>query len=104
MRSTEHVTPLKPLEAMAAGKAVVASNVGGLRELIRDRETGILFPSSNAEALAEVLTELVQNPDLRTALGKRARRYVCQERQWKAVTSGYKRTYDTLLATAKTIA
>ena len=40
MRLTELVTPLKPLEAMAQGKLIVASDVGGHRELIRDGETG----------------------------------------------------------------
>ena len=44
LRLTELVTPLKPLEAMAQERIVVASNVGGHRELIRDRETGYLFP------------------------------------------------------------
>ena len=44
MRVTELVTPLKPLEAMAQERIVVASNVGGHRELVRDRETGYLFP------------------------------------------------------------
>jgi glycogen(starch) synthase len=43
MRLTELVTPLKPLEAMAQGRLLVASDVGGHRELIRDGETGILF-------------------------------------------------------------
>ena len=53
MRPTELVTPLKPLEAMAQERIVVASNVGGHRELIRDRETGYLLPPNKAEALAE---------------------------------------------------
>ena len=43
MRLTELVTPLKPLEAMAQGRLVLASDVGGHRELIRDGETGTLF-------------------------------------------------------------
>src|SRR5260370_35352457 len=44
MRLTELVTPLKPLEAMAQERIVVASSVGGHRELVRDHETGYLFP------------------------------------------------------------
>ena len=44
MRLTELVTPLKPLEAMAQERIVVASDIGGHRELVRDRETGYLFP------------------------------------------------------------
>ena len=52
MRLTELVTPLKPLEAMAQGRMFVASDVGGHRELIRDGETGFLFPAGDAAALA----------------------------------------------------
>ena len=83
MRLTELVTPLKPLEAMAAGKAVIASDVGGLRELIRDRETGILFQAGDPDALAQALVEVAQSADLRSALGQGGRRSVCQEREWK---------------------
>ena len=53
LRLTELVTPLKPLEAMAQERIVAASNVGGHRELIRDRETGYLFPPDDPERLAE---------------------------------------------------
>ena len=52
MRLTELVTPLKPLEAMAQGRLLVASDVGGHRELIRDGETGVLFKAGSADALA----------------------------------------------------
>jgi glycogen(starch) synthase len=52
MRLTELVTPLKPLEAMAQGKLVVASNVGGHRELIEDGVTGTLFPAGDPAAIA----------------------------------------------------
>ncbi len=52
MRLTELVTPLKPLEAMAQGRLLVASDVGGHRELIRDGETGFLFAAGDAGALA----------------------------------------------------
>ena len=48
MRLTELVTPLKPLEAMAQGRLLVASDVGGHRELIRDGETGVLFRAGDA--------------------------------------------------------
>ena len=55
MRLTDLVTPLKPLEAMAMGKALVASDVGGRRELIRHGKTGLLFPAGDSSALAEKL-------------------------------------------------
>jgi glycosyltransferase involved in cell wall biosynthesis len=52
-RLTELTTPLKPLEAMALQRAVVGSDVGGLRELIRDGETGCLVEPENTVALAQ---------------------------------------------------
>ena len=60
MRLTELVTPLKPLEAMAQGKLVVASDVGGHRELMRDRQTGYLFRAGDAGSLAKVILEVVR--------------------------------------------
>ena len=51
MRLTELVTPLKPLEAMAQGRMFVASDVGGHRELVRDGETGFLFPGGRRGCL-----------------------------------------------------
>ena len=53
MRLTELVTPLKPLEAMAQGRLLVASDVGGHKELIRDGETGVLFRAGDAASLAD---------------------------------------------------
>src|SRR6185295_7409878 len=61
MRLTELVTPLKPLEAMAQRKLVVASNVGGHRELIEDGVTGTLFPAGDPQAIADALDGLFAN-------------------------------------------
>ena len=55
MRLTELVTPLKPLEAMAQGRMLVASDVGGHRELIQDRETGFLFKAGDLESLRDTI-------------------------------------------------
>src|SRR5690606_15938434 len=59
MRLTDLVTPLKPLEAMAQGRLVVASDVGGHKELIRDGKTGVLFAAGEAKALAEAVNNLL---------------------------------------------
>ncbi|MEP3914597.1 MAG: TIGR04063 family PEP-CTERM/XrtA system glycosyltransferase [Parasphingorhabdus sp.] len=61
MRLTDLVTPLKPLEAMAQGRLVAASDVGGHRELIKDGVTGTLFPAGDPEKIAEKLTGLLNN-------------------------------------------
>lgn len=96
MRLTELVTPLKPLEAMAQGKLVIASDVGGHRELIRPHETGILFRAGEAKALAEaVVSALAQKSDW-PAILKRARQYVEAERSWKVCAARYLRVYQGL--------
>ena len=63
MRLTELVTPLKPLEAMAQDKIIVASDVGGHRELIRDGETGNLFRAGDLNELAETIARVIRNRD-----------------------------------------
>ncbi len=59
------------LEAMAAGKVVVASRVGGLADLVEDSETGFLVPPGNTAALAAVLAKLLEEKGLRTAFGQK---------------------------------
>jgi glycogen(starch) synthase len=93
MRLTELVTPLKPLEAMAQGKLVVASDVGGHRELIRDGETGILFRAGDGRDLAAAVTGLLQHPERWAVLRTAARRFVEQERSWPAVVARYEEVY-----------
>jgi glycosyltransferase involved in cell wall biosynthesis len=61
------------LEAMAFGKPVIGSNIGGIPEQIEDNDTGILFERGNVDDLTEKLTLLFTNPALRKAMGKRAR-------------------------------
>jgi PEP-CTERM/exosortase A-associated glycosyltransferase len=92
-RLTELVTPLKPLEAMAMGKAVVASDVGGHRELIRDGHTGILFPAGNVSALAEALHRLLNDDVLRKRLEEQSSFWVRQERSWGKTTGIYADIY-----------
>lgn len=92
-RITELTTPLKPLEAMCMGKAVVGSDVGGIAELVRDGETGILFPAGDEEALSGTLARLVGDSDLRRRLGAEARARVIEERDWKKLATRYLDVY-----------
>jgi glycosyltransferase involved in cell wall biosynthesis len=64
---------LTVVEGMAAGTAVIASRVGGIPELIQDGENGLLVPPGDPEALASALRRLLDDPALRTRLGRRAR-------------------------------
>ncbi len=97
MRLTELVTPLKPLEAMAQGRLLVASDVGGHRELIRHGETGLLFQAGSADSLADTLLQVVAKKDLWPHLGRSGRQFVEQERNWTASVGRYRAAYRSVL-------
>ena len=94
LRVTELVTPLKPLEAMAMEKAVIGSNVGGIRELIRDGVTGLLHRSGDVEDLAATIEKLADDPNLRHTLGRQARQWVADQRDWKHIIPHYVPIYE----------
>jgi PEP-CTERM/exosortase A-associated glycosyltransferase len=100
MRLTELVTPLKPLEAMAMGKVLVASNVGGHKELIQDGETGLLFKAGDAHGLAEKIQLILKDRELESTLQKKGRLWVGRHHTWETTTSVYKNIYSSL-GTAK---
>lgn len=79
---TELVAPLKPLEAMAMGKAVIASDVTALAEMIDHERTGLLFAKGEVAALEAGLVRLIADPALRIRLGDSARAWVLAERGW----------------------
>lgn len=93
MRLTELVTPLKPLEAMAQGRLLVASDVGGHRELIRHGQTGMLFKADSADALTRTLLDLLATPRRWKALREAGRQFVEQERNWTTSISRYVAPY-----------
>jgi PEP-CTERM/exosortase A-associated glycosyltransferase len=96
IRLTELVTPLKPLEAMAQGRLVAASDVGGHRELIRPGETGMLFKAGDPAALAASVLDLLRHTGRWLDLKSAARRYVETERNWKASVARYQDVYSRL--------
>ena len=98
MRLTELVTPLKPLEAMAQGRLLVASDVGGHKELIRHGETGMLFQAGNAAALAQAVTDLLEHPDRWPAIRAAGRQFVETERNWTSSVARYVAPYAALTA------
>ena len=93
MRLTELVTPLKPLEAMAQGRLLVASDVGGHRELITDQETGVLFKAGDVDALATKVLGLLSDQPRWPLLRAAARRFVETERNWAVSVDRYRHVY-----------
>ena len=89
--------PLSVLEAMAAGLPVVSTAVGGVPELVRDRETGLLVPSEDAGALAQAMQALVDDPARRQAMGAAARQYAVAHFDIRHTVRGYEQLYESLL-------
>jgi len=100
MRLTELVTPLKPLEAMAQRKIVVASDVGGHKELIRDQENGYLFESGDELSLAAKVLEVLNHQSAWSEIRSNGRQFVETERNWAKSVANYQQVYGHLLVSA----
>lgn len=96
MRLTDLVTPLKPLEAMAQGRLVAASDVGGHLELIQDGKTGILFKAGDPGALADKVIEFISRRESWSGLRAAARDFVETQRSWPASVARYEKIYGSL--------
>lgn len=90
------VTPLKPVEAMALGTPVVASDLPALRELLDDGRAGTLVPPEDPAALAEAVAALVEDPELRRQQTKAAREQVLATRTWARNAEVYRDLYEHL--------
>jgi glycosyltransferase involved in cell wall biosynthesis len=96
-RLTELVTPLKPLEAMAQERIVVASSVGGHRELIRHKETGYLFPPDSPRHLAEGVLTALADRDSWPRIRAQAIEFIDGERSWVHSVERYGAVYHRVL-------
>jgi len=96
-RVTELVTPLKPLEAMAQGKLVIASDVGGHLEMVTPGQNGMLFKSGDPDSLAAACLKLLDRPQDWHALRQNARGYVRAVRSWERNAQIYGQLYRGLL-------
>ena len=76
--------PMSVIEAMAAGLAIITTSVGGIPELIEDGANGFLFSPGDVEALAEKISLLLENENIRTRLGAKARQKARAELDFKA--------------------
>lgn len=82
------------LEASAAGLPVIVSHVGGLPEVVQDRQTGMIVPPNDPEALAVELTRLVENAPLRRQLGERGHQHVLKNYCWDDCVSKVVELYE----------
>lgn len=88
--------PVSILEAMAAGKAVVASNIIGNRDLINSGKTGILCDPNKPEEFISTLSDIIQDSDIRESLGKSAREHVVANHDVKVALECYMQIYKVI--------
>jgi glycosyltransferase involved in cell wall biosynthesis len=91
-------TPMVALEAMALGKPVVATKVGGVPQVVEDHSTGLLVPPHDPDAFAEALLQLASSPELARRLGERGRVRHGERFNVERMVDGYARLFDDVLA------
>ena len=84
-RVTSLVTPLKPFEAMMAGRAVICSDLPALAEIVDDGKTGLLYSVDDIDDLMRKIILLAEDFELRQRLGTAAKNWVDTERTWEVV-------------------
>lgn len=89
--------PRTILEAMASGLPVVASDIRGCREEVVDGQTGLLFPMEDADALAQAIRRLIDEPQLRVAMGAAGQAVANEQYDERLVLDRQMRAFDTLL-------
>ncbi len=97
-REANLVTPLKPLEIMSMAKPLVASDVGGHKEIVIDGVNGILFPHEQVEALTQKCASVFSDETLRASLGEKSRTWVENNRDWSVLINKYLSVYEKLAA------
>jgi glycosyltransferase involved in cell wall biosynthesis len=96
--SLMEATSIAGLEAMASARAIVASNVGGLPEIIQHEVNGLLVPPRDPQALASAIQCLVQSPGLRRKMGEAGRARVEREFTWTQAAEQTERAYERAIA------
>ena len=94
----EMVSPLKPFEAMAMGKAVIASDVAALAEIVTPGMNGLLHTKGSAASLTEQIETLLDDRELAARLGARARDWVVAERDWRQLARTVADVYAEIVA------
>ena len=92
------LSPLKLFEYMASGTAIVASAVGQLKEIIQDRNNGLLVPPGDIAAMTVALHKLIDDPALRSRLSQQAREDAVQKYSWDSYVSRLERIFAAVIA------
>ena len=92
---TNSVTPLKTLEAMAYKKIVLASDVGGMKELIQNGKNGIIFKAGSHTELEKAIVKILEIDDFNDIIDN-AYNYICKKRNWYHNAKLYKKLYNDL--------
>jgi len=102
LSSLNEGTPVSLIEAMAAGKAVVATKVGGIADLVEDGKTGLLVPSKDSDALASAILRLLNDNNLRRCMGEKSRVSVRSKYDVSRLVQDMKKFYLGLVPSSKT--
>jgi glycosyltransferase involved in cell wall biosynthesis len=87
-------SPTKIFEYMAMGKAIVASRLGQIGEVLADNETALLVEPGNVSELASAIVKLVESPELRARLGARAREVAIEKHTWRRNAARVLQAFD----------
>ena len=98
LTSTTEGISMTILEAMACGVPVVATDVGGNREIVQPPTCGLIVPARDPQALAKMYLELLRDPSRRTQMGSAGRQRVIQNFSTEIMTKNYACLYDELLS------
>jgi glycosyltransferase involved in cell wall biosynthesis len=90
--------PLSVMEAMAAGKPMICTAVGGVPELVEDGECGLLVPQRSEKALADAMRYMLESPEARESMGKASARRAVERFDLRVMTEAYENLYRTAIA------
>lgn len=91
------------LEAMASGTAVIASDVGGVRDIVRDGVNGLLIPQKDPQAIAEKILLLSNNASLKNALIRNGRQWAVKNYGWESIAQSFLQTFEEVVESANTL-
>jgi glycosyltransferase involved in cell wall biosynthesis len=93
--------PLSVMEAMAAGKPMICTAVGGVPELVEDGECGLLVPQRDVKALAGAMRYMLESPEARKSMGEASARRAVERFDLRVMTEAYENLYRTAIAKSR---